>query len=144
MKNILRAIALTGSVLLLTASAFAQTDRSTVVNIPFNFSVADKALPAGKYVIRRNSKDSDTVWVLQNKQSGETAMLVTRSVHTNHTQEVAKFVFRQYDDLYILSSFWAAGTNTGRELQITSRERELEKSLAVKRTVHVLIDRAGQ
>jgi hypothetical protein len=142
MKHIQRAIALTGLVLMVAvSSAFAQTDRQTAVNIPFNFSVGEKAMSAGTYLIRRNRKDSDTVWVIENKQSGEKAMLLTRPVQSRDTQEDAKFVFRKYDDLYFLSEFWAAGTNTGRELQISSEERALAKALAVAPQVHVLIDR---
>lgn len=145
MKHIRRAIALTGLVLLVTAtSVFAQTDRQTLVNIPFNFTVGEKALPAGKYLIRRNRKDSDTVWVIQNKESGDAAMLLTRRVQANENQEDAKFVFRKYEDLYILAEFWVAGTNTGREIQISNRERALAKALAVNPTVHVLIDRGGR
>jgi hypothetical protein len=65
-------------------------------------------------------------------------------VQANETQEDAKFVFRKYNELYILSEFWAAGTNTGRELQVTDHERQLTKALAVNPTVHVLIDRGGR
>lgn len=145
MKHIKRAMALTGLVLLVTVSSvFAQTDRQTVVNIPFNFTVGEKALPAGKYLVRRNRTDSDIIWVIQNKRSGEVAMLMTRPVFANETQGSAKFVFNKYDDAYFLSEFWAAGTNTGRELQISNRERALAKSLAVAPAVMVLIDRGGR
>ena len=146
MKLIERAIALAAIILVVTVSSavFAQTDRQTAVNIPFSFTVGDKALPAGDYLIRRNRKDSDVVWVIQNKETGEAAMLMTRSVHSIETQENAKFVFRKYDDFYFLSEFWAAGTNTGREIQVTDRERNLAKSLAVAPQVHVLIDRSGR
>ena len=146
MRLIERAIALAALVVMVTVSSsvFAQTDRQTVVNIPFNFTAADKSFPAGDYLIRRNRKDSDVVWVIQNKDSGKAAMILTRSVQANETQEDAKFVFKKYDDLYILSEFWAAGTNTGREIQVTDRERQLTKALAVNPTVHVLIDRGGR
>ncbi|HJT68174.1 MAG TPA: hypothetical protein VJ749_17085 [Pyrinomonadaceae bacterium] len=145
MKLIERAIALVVLTLLVTvSSAYAQTDRQTLVNIPFGFTVGEKAMPAGEYLIRRNRKDSDVVWVIQNKASGEAALLLTRSVHSADTQENAKFVFRKYDDFYFLSEFWAAGTNTGREIQVTDKERALSKSLAVAPQVHVLIDRGGR
>jgi hypothetical protein len=145
MKLIERAIAFAVLTLLITvSSAFAQTSRQTLVDIPFNFTVGEKAMPAGKYLIRRNRSDSDTVWVIQNKQSGEAALLLTRSVHATKTQENAKFVFHKYDDLYFLSEFWAAGTNTGREIQVTDKERSLAKALAVAPQVQVLIDRGGR
>ena len=146
MKNIERVIAFATLILVVTfsSSVLAQTDRQTAVNIPFNFTVADKAFPAGDYLIRRNRKDSDVVWVIQSKESGEAALLLTRSVNSADTQENAKFVFRKYDDLYVLAQFWAAGTNTGREIQVTDRERALAKTLAAAPQVHVLIDRGGR
>lgn len=146
MKPIERIIAFATLILLVTVSSsvFAQTDRQTVVNIPFHFTVSDKAMPAGEYLIRRNRKDTDTVWVIQHKQTGKAVMMLTQAVRANDTQEEAKFVFRKYDDLYILSQFWAAGTNTGRQIQVTDRERELSKALAKAPEVHVLIDRGGR
>jgi hypothetical protein len=147
MRYIERLIALTALIIVVTASSsivFAQSDRQTLVNIPFNFTVGEKAMSAGNYVIRRNRNDSDAVWVIQNKETGEKAMLLTRSVQANETQEDAKFVFRKYDDLYVLGQFWVAGTNTGREINVTSQERALAKSLATAPQVHVLIDRGGR
>ena len=145
MKTIEKVIAFATLILIVTVSSsvvFAQTDRQTVVNIPFHFTVSDRAMPAGEYLIRRNRKDADTVWVIQHKKTGKAVMMLTQAVQANETQEDAKFVFLTYDDLYILSQFWAAGTNTGREIQVTDRERELSKSLAKAPQVHVLIARS--
>ena len=147
MKHIERAIALTALVIVVTLSSsivFAQADPQTVVNIPFNFTVGEKAMPAGKYLIRRNRKDSDTVWVVQNKETGKSVILLTRPVQASESQDKAKLVFRKYDDLYFMSEFWVAGTNTGREINVTSQERALAKALAVAPQVHVLIDRGGR
>lgn len=146
MKLIERVIALAALVLVVTlsSSVFAQTDHQMVVDIPFNFTVGDKAMNAGKYVIRQNRKDSDLAWVIQNKETGKAAIILTRPVQAYENQENAKFVFRKYDDLYILSEFWNAGSSTGREIQVTDRERALTKALAVAPTVHVLIDRGGR
>ena len=145
MKHIQRAIALSGLLVLLTfSSALGQSDRQTIINIPFNFTVGEKAFPAGKYVIERNRRDSDTVWVIRHKDNVGKAVLLTRPVRANETQEDTKLVFRRYDDLYFLSEFWTAGDQTGREIQISNRERALEKALAERRTEHILIDRGGK
>ena len=144
MKTIERVIAFATLILIVTVSSsvvFAQTDRQTVVNIPFHFTVSDKAMPAGEYLVRRNRKDTDVVWVIQHKKTGKAVMMLTQAVQANETQEDAKFVFRKYEDLYILSQFWAAGTNTGRQIQVSDRERELSKALAKAPQVHVLIAR---
>ena len=52
MKYIQRAIAFSGLLVLLTfSSAFGQSDRQTIIHIPFNFSVGEKTFPAGEYAI---------------------------------------------------------------------------------------------
>ncbi|HEY6661198.1 MAG TPA: hypothetical protein VI031_08650 [Pyrinomonadaceae bacterium] len=147
MKHIRRATALSGLLILLTfssglfVSALGQSDRQTIINIPFNFTVGEKAFPAGKYVIERNRKDSDTVWVIKSKDNADKAMILTRPVRALDTQEDTRLVFRRYDDLYFLSEFWTAGDNTGRELQISNRERALEIALAEKRQDVIVTDR---
>lgn len=142
MKHIQRAIALSGLLVLLTfSSVLGQSDRQTIINIPFNFSVGEKAFSAGKYVIERNRKDSDTVWVIRHKDNAGKAVLLTRPVRANETQEETRLVFRRYDDLYFLSEFWTTGDNTGREIQISNRERALEKALALRRQDVILTDR---
>lgn len=143
MKPIERVIALAILVLFVTVSSsvFAQTDHQMVVDIPFNFTVGGKTMDAGKYVVRPNRKDSDLAWVVQNKETGKAAIILTRPVQASQNQENAKFVFLKYDDLYMLSEFWNSGTSTGREIQVTDRERALTKALAVNPTIHVLIDR---
>ena len=142
MKHIHRAIALSGLLVLLTfSSALAQSDRQTIIHIPFNFSVGEKAFTAGEYVIERNRKDSDTVWVIKSKHNGGKAVLLTRPVRANDTVEETRIVFTKYDDLYFLSELWFPGSNTGREIQTSSRERALEKALAEKRQDVILTDR---
>ena len=142
MKHVKKAIALSGLLVLLTfASALGQSDRQTIIHIPFNFSVGEKAFPAGKYVIERNRKESDTVWVIKRKDNVGKAMLLTRPVRANETQQETRLVFRQYGDLYFLAEFWTAGDQTGREIQVSDREKALDKALAQKRQDHVLTDR---
>jgi hypothetical protein len=142
MKHMKKAFALSGLLVLLTfASALGQSDRQTIIHIPFNFSVGEKAFPAGKYVIERNRKDSDTVWVIKRNDSAGKAMILTRPVRANDVQQETRLVFHQYGDLYFLAEFWTAGSQTGREIQISDREKALDKALAGKRQDHVLTDR---
>jgi hypothetical protein len=142
MKNIQKAIALSGLLVLLTfSSVLGQSDRQTIIHIPFNFSVGEKSFSAGKYVIERNRKSSDTIWVIRHKDKAGKAMLLTRPARANNTPEETRLVFSRYDDLYFLTGFWIAGSDTGREIQISDKEKALEKALALRRQDHVLIDR---
>lgn len=141
MKHIRRAIALSGLLLLLTFSpALAQTDRQTIY-IPFAFSVGEKAFAPGKYVIERNRTDSEAVWIIRREDSGEATMFLTRSVRWVNTPEKARLVFHRYADVYFLSEFWSVGNNAGREVEISNRERAIEKSVAEKREDVILTGR---
>ena len=141
MKYIQRAIAFSGLLVLLTfSSAFGQSDRQTIIHIPFNFSVGEKSFPSGKYVIERNRNNSDTVWVIRNRETDRSAIVVTRSARANDVVEETRLIFNRYDDLYFLSEFWIAGGQNGHEVPASSREKALEKAVAVKRT-ELLIDR---
>ena len=142
MNYVHKAFALAGLLVLLTFStALGQSDRQTIINIPFNFSVGEKLFTAGKYVIERNKKDSDAVWVIRHKDNAGKAVFLTRTVRALDTQEDTKLVFRRYEDLYFLSEIWTVGDNTGREVQISNREKALDKVLSEKREYHILIDR---
>ena len=142
MKHIRRAIALSGLLLILTFSAaFGQSNRQTIIHIPFNFTVGETSFTAGKYVIQQNRKDSDVVWMIRRTDNVGKALILTRPVRANDTVEETRLVFHKYDDLYFLAEFWTPGSNSGREIQISNREKSLEKALAEKRQDHVLIDR---
>src|SRR5215510_10353321 len=142
MKHAKKALALSGLLVLLTFSAaLGQSDRQTIIHIPFNFSVGEKSLPAGKYVIERIWKNSDSVWVIKRKDNVGKAMLLTNPVRANETQQETRLVFHQYGDLYFLSEIWTVGDATGREIQTSKREKTLDKSVAEKRQDHILIDR---
>jgi hypothetical protein len=131
MKHIQRAIALSGLLVLLTfTSALAQTDRQTIIHIPFNFTVGEKVFTAGKYVIASNRKDTSTVWVIRRKDGSDATFVLTRPVYS---------VDARYEDIYFLSEFWSAGSTTGREVQISDREKALDKVLASKRQDTILI-----
>jgi hypothetical protein len=126
--------------LLLTVSSvsvFAQSDRQTVVNIPFDFIVGDKAMSAGHYIIERNKRDSDTVWTITSKDTGATrkAFLTIPSQSLDPAKET-RLVFHRYDSYNFLTSFTVAGSNTGRELQMSDREKNLgDKLLAQKEQI---------
>lgn len=140
-----RAFALPILFLLLTVSSvsvFGQSDRQTVVNIPFNFIVGDKSLPAGQYIIQRNKRDSDTVWTITTKDTGVTRKLfLTVAVRSNETHQDTKLVFHRYEDYYFLTAFWTAGDNTGRELQQSDRERNLDQKLLAQREEIIVTSR---
>ena len=143
--NTRRAFALSIFFLLLTVSSvsvFAQSDRQTVVNIPFDFIVGDKAMTAGHYIIERNKRDSDTVWTITSKNTGAARkVFLTVPMRSNDTQQETRLVFHRYENYYFLTAFWTAGDNTGRELTPSDREKNLGEKLLAQREEIILSGR---
>ena len=98
------------------------------VNIPFDFTVADQKLPAGKYSIgRAQVGQGDTIIQLSSVAGDDTVTRITIPVVQRDAVKDGVLVFRQYGDEYFLSEIWPAGGHTGRALPRSRTERELER-----------------
>ncbi|HEV7857865.1 MAG TPA: hypothetical protein VGO91_04485 [Pyrinomonadaceae bacterium] len=138
MKRILRAVALLG-VLMLTASAvFAQSERGTIVNIPFAFNVGEKTLPAGDYRIQPYRRDTDKVWLIQNQEQHAGTFVMTIPVRSNTTRDEGQMIFHRYGEQYFLSQVWTPCTSTGVELPVSRQERAVEVASTTERQTYVL------
>jgi hypothetical protein len=127
---------------LTAASVQAQSQRNSI-NIPFSFNVGQKTLPAGEYTVEPIRKDSQNVWLLENKGGQANVLFTTIAVWSIETQEETKLVFNRYDDQYFLSQICTAGDNSSRELPIRRWERQLAKN-NIEREKVVVTGRAGQ
>ena len=116
------------SLLLVAGLAIAQTS-NVRANVPFNFAVGSKTLPAGTYDIGAIS--SDPKMLLVQAQGGGSSMMVgSNSAENPKGAERTKLVFNQYGSKYFLTEIWVEGATLGRQLPKTSPEKELAKELA--------------
>ena len=116
------------SLLLVAGLAIAQTS-NVRANVPFNFAVGSKILPAGTYDIGAIS--SDPKMLLLKARDGNSSMIVgSNSAENPKGAEKSKLVFNRYRDQYFLAEIWVKGATSGRQLPKTSREKELAKELA--------------
>ena len=108
-------------------SAQAQSLAHTIkANIPFDFTVGDRQLPAGQYWIGRAQPNAgDLVLAISNSDSRANA--ITTSVQTLEPQNATKLVFHRYGDQYFLYQIWPAGSLTGRAIPKSHREREVAR-----------------
>ena len=107
--------------------ASAQTARPVVVEIPFEFFVGEKSLPAGTYIVRRLVRDSDKTLLIQSRDGDRALTVSTNVVETRDEQKTTKLNFRKIGDQYFLSQIWTAGARVGRETGKSPLERELSK-----------------
>lgn len=112
-----------------TASANAQSLADPVrVNVPFDFVVANKKLPAGEYLIRRAEPTvGDLLLAVTSRDNRVNALPFTVPVHALTPTSKGKLVFHRYGDQYFLSEVWPAGTTTGRAVAKSHTESDLEK-----------------
>jgi len=127
--------------ILTVGTVSAQSEQIGVINIPFNFIIGQKILPAGEYTIRPNRMDSKTVWQVQGYDTQAAAFFLTIPVLAGETQEKTRLVFHKYGDQYFLSQIWTAGDNSGRELSMPRKEVELAKNTAERSKVSLTASR---
>ena len=108
------------SLLLVAGSAIAQTVHVRA-NIPFNFAVGSKTLPAGTYDVG-TIENGDSKMLLLQARDGSSSMIVGSNAaeHLKPADET-KLVFTQYGSRYFLSEIWVNGNRRGRQLPKTSR-----------------------
>jgi len=120
-------------------AASAQNQRSLVVNIPFEFSVKGKTLPAGEYIVSRSAGADQTSLKIERRDGGIGAVVLTMLIDSREIQEQSRLLFSRYGEQYFLSQVWIAGDDQGRKLFKTKRERSLEVELAGNKAAPELV-----
>ena len=119
-------LALTALVLALvinTPFAYAQSARA---NVPFDFAVAGKWMPAGTYTV---SEISDCeIRVANTRSSAAVLVLTQREERLEH--QSARLVFHKYGDKYFLAEAWSGAGNSGMEFPASKEEQEIRTETA--------------
>lgn len=116
------------SLLLVAGSAVAQTN-TIRANVPFSFTIGEKTVPSGSYMIGRLGRSPQLV--LLQTEDGKRCMIVGSNSAENHNgANKTKLVFNRYKDQYFLSEIWIQGATTGRRIPRTRREKDLARELA--------------
>src|SRR5205085_10606499 len=110
-------------------SAQAAANGTTVFNVPFDFVVAGKTLPAGSYLVVRSTLSSKDILSLRRLDDNEGVFVLTLTVESSEAQQDSKLVFNHYQDQYFLSEFWTSGETTGRKMLKSEKEKSLARAL---------------
>lgn len=130
-KRVLNAFLLLG--LLISLPAIPVDAQSNIlvgrVEIPFDFTVRDKTLPAGTYRVWRLYQDKSAL-LLRNDDGDEAVEFLTIPTRASKISETGKLVFHRYGESYFLHQIWEPGVRDGRQLPKSRRERSVERDLA--------------
>ena len=117
-------------IILSTANAIYAQTNVIKADIPFDFSVKDKTLPAGEYIIRNiDTTGQGFVW-----RVGSNKKQVTLLAMTNESADRSgkvKMVFHRYGNQYFLSSFQTLNS------KITLRKSRAERNLQRESEEHL-------
>jgi hypothetical protein len=123
-KRFIKIFAVLSCILPLALVASAQTNKQTQFDIPYEFVVGDKVMPAGEYIVR-GANDQKTAWVIAEKgRKGKTVFLLAGTIDSARMNE-AKMTFRQYGDRYFLAEFTVSDFRV--TLPKTEEERFLQR-----------------
>lgn len=130
-RNILRGftmLTLIVTVAFVTAVVSANgQSRAVVANIPFEFSVGEKALPTGQYTVRTATQGSNAM-MIENRREGKAAIRLSNPIQKLNASEKSKLVFHRYGPRYFLAEIWVRGQ--GRQLLKGKEESVIESQLA--------------
>jgi len=114
------ACALTIGSLASTQSALAQSETLAEVNVPFAFHTPTQTLPAGLYIVDRESGS-----MLRLRGTGSAGgFVITHDAIKTHAPDHGFAVFERYGDTYYLRQIWTAGNTVGLECAKGKAEKE--------------------
>jgi hypothetical protein len=117
------------ALLMAVVSVQAQSSGKLEVNIPFEFQIGSRTLPAGDYSIKRLTQNSVLVRSADGKRSA--IAQTPKTITANEKGKQEKLVFNQYGDQYFLSQVWMVRGGDGRELYKSDAENQAAREQTI-------------
>ena len=109
MKTTLRTIAMTIGLTAVLGTATLLAQSESKANIPFDFQITGKTLPAGQYIVKLTD---NRMLVFRNVATGHSSIMLTHA-NMSGTVEEPKLTFLHSGERYTLQSAWFAGVAGG-------------------------------
>lgn len=133
-KQILKSLTMIGLVAIFTLAAAATNAQAQLrtqytANIPFEFTVGNETLPAGRYIITNVPTPDGTVVLHVRAKGQDGAMRLTSMVRASRPRQTSVLVFNRYGERNFLAEMWRAGETEGRLIPKSKDERAIEREL---------------
>jgi hypothetical protein len=127
--TIIAIIVLVGS---MAVAAQAQTNGRTqlIANIPFEFNVGNKTMPAGEYTVLQVNPAADHAVLQLRSRDGRASAMVQMGSVVGKAQENAKLIFNRYGNKHFFAQAWVDGENSGLQASKSRAERATQRELA--------------
>jgi len=113
------------SLIVLSGMAVAQSIRGHVTaQVPFDFMVGNKTIPAGECVVQSSSPDG-RVLLVRNLEAKASLLAMSSQTESNKESADTVLIFERYGDRYFLSAIRVEGSNRTYHLPQSKAEAEL-------------------
>ena len=123
--------------LLVAPAAFSQADRLKA-DIPFEFIVGNKTLPAGTYQVHCGTNNLVT---LQSVDQNTAVGVLSQPGYAVKAPVTGKLIFTRYDNSYFLAQVWRPGVNSGSLMPKSKMEREAATRVARPGATEIALQR---
>ena len=108
-----------------------RTDAQTrlTANVPFNFNVGGKILPAGHYSICFINTSSDKRVLQLVRSEGGAAILIQTTDVVGKPDETAKLEFNRYGNQYFFAQVWLPSDGIGMQARKSEQEKRIARQL---------------
>jgi hypothetical protein len=108
-----------------------RTDAQTrlTANVPFNFNVGGKILPAGHYSISFINTSSDKRVLQLVRSEGGAAILIQTTDVVGKPDETAKLEFNRYGNQYFFAQVWLPSDGIGMQARKSEQEKRIARQL---------------
>ena len=120
-RNIYGALAMLAAALIFSVP-LVQAQSRVNADVPFAFSLQDKAMPAGNYQIIARGQALE----IRNLDTEHGQLLVKQMSVQSTKYQSPKLVFHKYGDQYFLSQIWYGDSNCGVGFAESKREKEVK------------------
>jgi len=116
----------------MAVAAQAQTNGRTqlIANIPFEFNVGNKTMPAGEYTVLQVNPASDHAVLQLRSRDGRASAMVQMESVMGKAEASAKLIFNRYGNKYFFAQAWVDGENSGLQASRSRAERATGRELA--------------
>ncbi len=118
----------------LTGPAAAQA-QSVTVTIPFDFSVNDQNVPAGKY--RISLQAPRYLSFVDTQSTKKQYLMLVQPTWNQNSKDWGRLIFRQYGDSKYLYQVWMPGQGEGRQFVRSRTEQETLRARKSSSLAHV-------
>jgi hypothetical protein len=108
---------------LVASRADAQSDRRAAFEVPFDFIVQGRKLPAGRYTVERLNQSNPAILVIKAADGPVRQVFSTQRADAVEMENLTKLVFARYGADHFLFRIRSGGDPNGRQLALSDAAR---------------------